>query len=324
MSARTAEDRYRWLLLAYPSGYRRARGDELLATALDAADAEGRDRPTFAEGLDLVGHGLALRVRAGRRLPASPGVRDPLAAVAVVLPMLLAARVGRGVHLVLGSLLDPAPDTSGRAAALVDVGLAHLPGALWLAVAVVLCLGLTRVAKVIAPIAAAVQLVTVVAAHRLSIRSELLWIVAGVLVAVLLLTPGLVDRGVRVLGRASLTLLTSAVAATVVVVQLVVHGRGMGDGQAVWLAALAVGVAAGRALGGHRRPVAIAVGALTGLYVLVAGSTLQWISLGYSAGLVVELVVLGCCHLLAVLVPLVAVAGRARLRRAWRVLVEPA
>lgn len=61
--------RYRRLLLCYPRAYRRARGDELLATLLEAAPP-GRTRPTPREAVDLIRHGL--RARLGR--PASRSV----------------------------------------------------------------------------------------------------------------------------------------------------------------------------------------------------------------------------------------------------------
>ncbi|WP_432838959.1 hypothetical protein [Dactylosporangium sp. CA-092794] len=61
--------RYRRLMLTYPRAYRRARGDELLATLLEAAPPE-RARPTVREAADLLRHGL--RARLGR--PASRSV----------------------------------------------------------------------------------------------------------------------------------------------------------------------------------------------------------------------------------------------------------
>jgi hypothetical protein len=54
------ERRYRRLLRAYPAAYRRRRGDELLATLLEAA-APGQRYPTPRETLGLVGGGLSAR-----------------------------------------------------------------------------------------------------------------------------------------------------------------------------------------------------------------------------------------------------------------------
>ncbi|ABW10656.1 hypothetical protein Franean1_1202 [Parafrankia sp. EAN1pec] len=66
------ETAYRRLLLCYPRRWREARGEELLGTLLDGAEAAGRTRPSRAEVVDLVVHGLATRCAlaaavAGRR-----------------------------------------------------------------------------------------------------------------------------------------------------------------------------------------------------------------------------------------------------------------
>lgn len=54
------ERRYRRLLRAYPAAYRQHRGDELLATLLEAA-APGKRHPTLRETLGLLGGGLSAR-----------------------------------------------------------------------------------------------------------------------------------------------------------------------------------------------------------------------------------------------------------------------
>jgi hypothetical protein len=54
--------RFRRLLVAYPRGYRRRYGDEILTTLMDAAE-NGRERPTAAEVRDLVAGGLRQRFR---------------------------------------------------------------------------------------------------------------------------------------------------------------------------------------------------------------------------------------------------------------------
>jgi len=54
------ERRYRRLLRAYPAAYRRRRGDELLATLLEAAAPRQR-YPTLRETLGLLGGGLSAR-----------------------------------------------------------------------------------------------------------------------------------------------------------------------------------------------------------------------------------------------------------------------
>ncbi|WP_405099250.1 hypothetical protein [Micromonospora sp. NBC_01412] len=72
------ERRYRRLLWAYPSAYRRDRGAELVGTYLDLA-SEGRRRPSLADAADLVGGGLRERLRAAGTAGLLSGVR--LAAV---------------------------------------------------------------------------------------------------------------------------------------------------------------------------------------------------------------------------------------------------
>jgi hypothetical protein len=54
------ERRYRRLLRANPAAYRRRRGDELLATLLEAA-APGQRHPGLRETLGLLGGGLSAR-----------------------------------------------------------------------------------------------------------------------------------------------------------------------------------------------------------------------------------------------------------------------
>lgn len=54
------ERRYRWLLLAYPRGYRSGNGEELVATLLDAA-APGRTSPSWREAVALIAGGLRVR-----------------------------------------------------------------------------------------------------------------------------------------------------------------------------------------------------------------------------------------------------------------------
>jgi hypothetical protein len=66
----------RLLLLAYPPAWRQQHGAELTGITLDAADAAGRDRLAVGTVVDLVGHGLAMRVRRGvarRGAPVGPG-----------------------------------------------------------------------------------------------------------------------------------------------------------------------------------------------------------------------------------------------------------
>lgn len=72
------ERRYRRLLLCYPRTYRRARADEIVSTLLELAPP-GRTRPTWREAVNLLRHGL--RVRLGRPASRSVVVWASLAAV---------------------------------------------------------------------------------------------------------------------------------------------------------------------------------------------------------------------------------------------------
>lgn len=56
----TLEARYRWLLRAYPAAYRRARGDEMIGTLMEAAKP-GQRRPSLREAGSLALRGLQTR-----------------------------------------------------------------------------------------------------------------------------------------------------------------------------------------------------------------------------------------------------------------------
>ncbi|HWE65980.1 MAG TPA: hypothetical protein VG298_04990 [Acidimicrobiales bacterium] len=62
------EAHYKRLLQLYPAAYRQQRGDEILATLVESADPE-RERPTFGDTVDLVGHALRLRLAIGEQQP---------------------------------------------------------------------------------------------------------------------------------------------------------------------------------------------------------------------------------------------------------------
>ncbi|MFF5217507.1 hypothetical protein [Micromonospora sp. NPDC000442] len=70
----TLERRYRHLLRAYPTDYRRDRGDEIVGTYLDLADPRRR-WPSLADAADLVRGGLRQRLRAAGATDLIPGVR---------------------------------------------------------------------------------------------------------------------------------------------------------------------------------------------------------------------------------------------------------
>nr|WP_241831929.1 hypothetical protein [Parafrankia soli] len=103
-----SETAYRRLLLCYPRRWREARGEELLGTLLDGAEAAGRTRPSRAEAVDLVVHGLATRCAVGVGvLPA--GVRGATAALALA--------VGAGLSAVCLVMAERQPAVDQRLAA---------------------------------------------------------------------------------------------------------------------------------------------------------------------------------------------------------------
>ena len=107
--------RYRRLLFAYPRGYRRARGAELVGALLDAAPP-GRSRPTVREAVDLVRHGL--RARLGR--PASRSVVAWAVLTAVISGVFTAAFATRAAW----ETARPVPRTAEARAMLAEI----LPG----------------------------------------------------------------------------------------------------------------------------------------------------------------------------------------------------
>lgn len=72
--------RYRRILSILPRGYRRHRGEELLAVMLDIARDEGRERPTLAETRSIIGLSLRSRGRGPARVirRLRSGGRSPL------------------------------------------------------------------------------------------------------------------------------------------------------------------------------------------------------------------------------------------------------
>lgn len=91
------ERRYRWLLRAYPSWYRRDCGDDMLGTLLDRESGGGWPAP--GEALALVTGGLRVRSSLNRRLSTTAGLR--LAAL-FGLALVVTVRAGHllGVDLV--------------------------------------------------------------------------------------------------------------------------------------------------------------------------------------------------------------------------------
>ncbi|MBT2232400.1 hypothetical protein [Nonomuraea sp. NEAU-A123] len=111
----TLEQRYRRLLRAYPRTYREQHGEELLSTLMEAADPETR-RPAIREALPLLAGGFAAHARDARSR--APWWVD-------------------GLHL---GVLAVATTTYAMK---VDV-LPHLIRPIWIALAILLLVALTR------------------------------------------------------------------------------------------------------------------------------------------------------------------------------------
>ena len=85
---------------SYPKSWRqRAKAEEMLGVMLDAAEAEGRTRPTLAESVDVIRHGLQARLRSAiGALPAELRVRVAQVAMvsggALALTLLVLGEVG--------------------------------------------------------------------------------------------------------------------------------------------------------------------------------------------------------------------------------------
>ncbi|MET9336796.1 MULTISPECIES: hypothetical protein [unclassified Nonomuraea] len=80
----TLERRYRWLLRAYPNGYRADHGDELLGILLDSAEP-GRAIPPAREAVALVVGGIRARVISAAQGPAwTDGLHRGVVALAML------------------------------------------------------------------------------------------------------------------------------------------------------------------------------------------------------------------------------------------------
>ncbi|WP_018638209.1 hypothetical protein [Parafrankia elaeagni] len=97
MTAPRLEIVYRRLLKCYPPRWQQRHADEVVATLLDVADAEGRTRPSPGEAANLLAHGLAARFGASLDLlPATVRNRVAAMAFASVATLLRPFRRGRG------------------------------------------------------------------------------------------------------------------------------------------------------------------------------------------------------------------------------------
>jgi len=91
------ERRARWLLRAYPAGYRAGRGDEIIGTLLEATPP-GRDWPSSREAVSLVAAGLHARRAANLRQGLAASLRQTaVVGAAVYLAQLPTLAIGAAV-----------------------------------------------------------------------------------------------------------------------------------------------------------------------------------------------------------------------------------
>jgi len=108
MTQTRLEVAYRRLLRRYPSRWRQDHGDELVATLLGLADAGGRTRPSPADVVDLVAHGLAARLGASLGL-VPVVVRHRVA----ILALASLAALSTDLFVIAEALPDPWPAYAG-------------------------------------------------------------------------------------------------------------------------------------------------------------------------------------------------------------------
>ncbi|MGO8961677.1 MAG: hypothetical protein ACLQFR_30540 [Streptosporangiaceae bacterium] len=105
----TLERRYCWLLRAYPASYREERGDEILATLLEAS-ADGQSWPSLRDSRALIVGGLRARAAQRRRLSAAANIR--LALLLGVVMYLSLAAANHLAAFVYAQLTSNAPGTN--------------------------------------------------------------------------------------------------------------------------------------------------------------------------------------------------------------------
>jgi hypothetical protein len=87
------ETRYRWLLRAYPAGYRKERGQEMLGTLLETAP-DGQTWPSIRDTRALVMGGLRVRAAQNHRLSTPANLRlSALFGVAMALGIVVASGI---------------------------------------------------------------------------------------------------------------------------------------------------------------------------------------------------------------------------------------
>lgn len=124
------ERRNRWLLRAYPGWYRRERGEEMLATLLEAS-RPGRSRPSLRDARALIMGGLRVRARQNQRLTTPANLRLAVLLGAALALLWLIANNLSSVILHWTHTYSPSPGI-GHMAIYAGLGLAAVAAA-WFA-----------------------------------------------------------------------------------------------------------------------------------------------------------------------------------------------
>jgi hypothetical protein len=213
------EEHYRRLLALYPSDHRRQHGEEMLGVLL-AANGGWRD------DVNLVGGAVALHTRRALNLDGGVPLRDVMAIVSLLGPVVLLAGAAPDLHDVLYSI-----KTGGL---LVTVPQQHVPDwpvwAAWLVATALTLVGARRPAAAIAWVACVAHLVIIsampvgYAAHYESIGLLLL----GVFSATALTWSAGPARGRELVGRRGVQLAFAGVALTAVLLVVTPSSHAVG------------------------------------------------------------------------------------------------
>jgi hypothetical protein len=219
MSDGKLERRYRRLLRAYPAAYRHERGDEIVGVLLDGA--ADRNWPSAGEAADLVRSGFATRARGGHRSAARIAWAEGASVMAVLVAVFLAVRgVGYGFDALRWlDLADSYPGAADwytlsnyRSLYFGEIGWPVSVG--WIVVAPALLARRRRLVPVLAVLATAVDLVglarsvTGEGGHRLPTATVAMWVVVGLVTALVLARPARVEAASEVLDGPSIAVLT--------------------------------------------------------------------------------------------------------------------
>ena len=184
------ERRYRRLLALYPRDHRERHGEEMLGVVLDG-------RPSWREGVDLVGGAIVLHLRRVLGLDGRVHRRDVLSIVSLLGPIVILSAAAGDLHEVAWWI---------KAGTLADMPASQIPDAsawvMWLVAAMLALFGLRQLAAIAAWSATGLYLVMagLYANYTWSYESAG-WMLLGVFTAIgLTWSPG-PRRGRQLIGR---------------------------------------------------------------------------------------------------------------------------